>query len=71
MKRFKQFDDKNPIIAASDAFFPFVDGIESLVQAGVKAIVQPYGSIRDKEIIEFSNDMEIILMFSKSRHFSH
>ena len=71
MKRFKQFDNKNPIIAASDAFFPFVDGIESLVQAGVKAVIQPHGSIRDKEIIRFANDMEIILVFSKSRHFSH
>ena len=71
MRKFKQFDNKNPIIAASDAFFPFVDGIESLVQAGVKAVIQPYGSIRDKEIIKFANDMGIILVFSKSRHFSH
>ena len=71
MRKFKRFDNKNPIIAASDAFFPFVDGIESLVQAGVKAVIQPYGSIRDKEIIKFANDMGIILVFSKSRHFSH
>ncbi len=71
MKRFKQFDNESPLAAASDAFFPFLDGIESLVQAGVTAIIQPYGSIRDKEIIKFANDMGIVLIFSKSRHFSH
>ena len=71
MKNFKQFDNENPFVAASDAFFPFLDGIESLVQAGVTAVIQPYGSIKDKEIIKFANDMEIVLIFSKSRHFSH
>ena len=71
MKKFKQFDYENPVVAASDAFFPFLDGIESLVQAGVTAIIQPYGSIKDKEIIKFANDMGIVLIFSKSRHFSH
>ena len=71
MKQFKQFNDKSPIVAASDAFFPFVDGIESLVQAGVSAIVQPHGSIRDKEIIKFANDMGVVLVFSKTRHFNH
>jgi len=62
-------DDK--IIAASDAFFPFVDGIEKLVQAGVSAVIQPYGSIRDKEIIKFANRTNTILVFSKTRHFRH
>tara|TARA_B100000427_G_scaffold328955_1_gene343472 strand:- start:1457 stop:2998 length:1542 start_codon:yes stop_codon:yes gene_type:complete len=71
MKRFKQFNEKNPIVAASDAFFPFVDGIENLVQSGVSAIIQPYGSIRDREIIKFANDMGIVLIFSKTRHFNH
>ena len=71
MKKFKQFNDKDYLVAASDAFFPFVDGIEKLVQAGISAIVQPYGSINDKEIIKFANDMGIVLMFSKSRHFNH
>ena len=71
MKKFKQFNNYSPLVAASDAFFPFVDGIESLVQAGVMAIIQPYGSIRDKEIIKFANDMGVILIFSKSRHFNH
>ena len=71
MKKFKQFNNESPIIAASDAFFPFVDGIEKLVQAGVTAVVQPYGSIRDKEIIKFANATETVLIFSKTRHFRH
>ncbi len=62
---------KSNIYAASDAFFPFVDGIENLVQAGVSAVIQPSGSIRDKEIIKFANKLGIILVFSKTRHFKH
>ena len=59
------------LVAASDAFFPFVDGIELLVQSGVKAIIQPYGSIRDKEVIKFANNTNTVLVFSKTRHFRH
>ena len=59
------------VVAASDAFFPFVDGIEKLVQSGVSAIIQPSGSIRDKEIIKFANRTNTVLMFSKTRHFRH
>ncbi len=59
------------VVAASDAFFPFVDGIEHLVQSGVRAVIQPSGSIRDKEVIKFANDTETVLMFSKTRHFRH
>jgi phosphoribosylaminoimidazolecarboxamide formyltransferase/IMP cyclohydrolase len=59
------------IVAASDAFFPFVDGVEKLIQSGVTAIVQPSGSIRDKEIINFANQTDTILIFSKTRHFRH
>tara|TARA_B100000768_G_C11110347_1_gene302949 strand:+ start:431 stop:640 length:210 start_codon:yes stop_codon:yes gene_type:complete len=59
------------VVAASDAFFPFVDGIEKLVQSGVSAIIQPSGSIRDKEIIKFANQTNTVLMFSKTRHFRH
>ena len=62
---------KNEIVAASDAFFPFVDGIEKLVQSGVSAVVQPEGSIRDKEIINFANATDTVLIFSKTRHFKH
>ena len=59
------------IVAASDAFFPFVDGIEKLVQSGVSAVIQPAGSIRDKEIIKYANQTGTILVFSKTRHFRH
>jgi phosphoribosylaminoimidazolecarboxamide formyltransferase/IMP cyclohydrolase len=69
MKKFNLFD--NDLVAASDAFFPFVDGIEKLVQSGVRAVVQPSGSIRDREIIKFANETDTILVFSKTRHFRH
>ena len=71
MKKFHKEKKGDEIIAASDAFFPFVDGIEKLVQSGVSAIIQPYGSIRDKEIIKFANKTNTILVFSKTRHFKH
>ena len=61
----------NNIVAASDAFFPFVDGIERLVQSGVTAVIQPSGSIRDKDIIKFANQTGTTLVFSKTRHFKH
>ena len=69
MKKFTNLN--NEIVAASDAFFPFVDGIEKLVQSGISAVIQPEGSIRDKEIIKFANDTETVLIFSKTRHFKH
>ena len=69
MKKF--IDNKDEIVAASDAFFPFVDGIEKLVQSGVTAVIQPSGSIRDREIISYANETDTILIFSKKRHFRH
>jgi phosphoribosylaminoimidazolecarboxamide formyltransferase/IMP cyclohydrolase len=69
MNKFNLFNDD--LVAASDAFFPFVDGIEKLVQSGVRAVIQPSGSIRDKEIIKFANETNTILVFSKTRHFRH
>jgi phosphoribosylaminoimidazolecarboxamide formyltransferase/IMP cyclohydrolase len=69
MKKFIHTNED--VVAASDAFFPFVDGIEKLVQSGVIAVVQPSGSIRDKEIINFANETNTILVFSKTRHFRH
>jgi len=62
---------KKDIVAASDAFFPFVDGIEKLIQCGVTAVIQPAGSIRDKEIIKFADETDTILIFSQTRHFKH
>ena len=67
----KFLNKKDEIVAASDAFFPFVDGIEKLVQSGVTAVIQPAGSIRDKEIIRFANATQTVLVFSKTRHFRH
>ena len=71
MKKFQKSENGSKIIAASDAFFPFVDGIETLVNSGVSAVIQPSGSIRDKEIIKFANQTKTILIFSKTRPFRH
>ena len=70
--KMKKFSDiKDDVVAASDAFFPFVDGIEKLVQSGVSAVIHPSGSIKDSEIIKFANQTDTILVFSKTRHFRH
>ena len=70
--KMNKFQNTNhDIVAASDAFFPFVDGVEKLIQSGVSAIIQPSGSIRDKEIIKFANQTNTVLLFSKTRHFKH
>ena len=71
MNQFQKTNNTYGIVAASDAFFPFVDGIETLVQSGISAVIQPSGSIRDKEIIKFANQTETVLVFSKTRHFKH
>ena len=72
INKMKKFIDPNSeIVAASDAFFPFIDGIEKLVQSGVKAVIQPGGSIRDKDIIKFANATGTVLLFSRTRHFRH
>ena len=70
--KMRKFSNRNEnLVAASDAFFPFVDGIEKLVQSGVQAVIQPSGSIRDKEIIKFANETDTVLVFSNTRHFRH
>ena len=58
-------------VAASDAFFPFADGIEALIKAGIKIIVQPGGSIRDQEVINVANKAKIKMLFTGVRHFNH
>ena len=70
MNLFQNLSNKE-ILAASDAFFPFIDGIEKLVQNGVSGIIQPSGSIRDREVINFANKTGTVLIFSKTRHFKH
>ncbi|MBZ0299212.1 MAG: bifunctional phosphoribosylaminoimidazolecarboxamide formyltransferase/IMP cyclohydrolase, partial [Anaerolineae bacterium] len=56
---------------ASDAFFPFADGIEAAAAAGVTAVIQPGGSIRDAEVIEAANRANIAMVFTGTRHFRH
>jgi len=58
-------------VAASDAFFPFKDGIQELINSGVKAVIQPGGSINDKEVIKTADDEGISMVFTGTRHFKH
>ena len=69
-KKFQPKKLKNSV-AASDAFFPFPDGIKKLIKAGVKLIVQPGGSIRDKETIALANKARVKMIFTGIRHFNH
>ena len=58
-------------VAASDAFFPFADGLQILIDAGVMAVVQPGGSVRDEEVIAAAQAAGIAMFFTGTRHFSH
>ena len=58
-------------VAASDAFFPFSDGVEELAKVGVKAIIQPGASINDKKVIKSVNSAGMIMIFTGTRHFKH
>lgn len=58
-------------VMASDAFFPFRDGIDNAAKAGIKAVIQPGGSIRDEEVIQAANDAEMAMIFTGMRHFRH
>ncbi len=69
-KKFQPNKLKNSI-AASDAFFPFPDGVRKLISAGVKLIIQPGGSIRDKEAINVANKAKVKMVFTGVRHFNH
>jgi phosphoribosylaminoimidazolecarboxamide formyltransferase/IMP cyclohydrolase len=64
-------DGRPARVLASDAFFPFADVVETAAAAGIKAIIQPGGSIRDKESIEACNKHGIAMVFSGIRHFKH
>jgi phosphoribosylaminoimidazolecarboxamide formyltransferase/IMP cyclohydrolase len=57
--------------AASDAFFPFADGVEALAGAGVGALIQPGGSVRDNEVIVAANRHGLAMIFTGRRHFNH
>ena len=69
-KQFQNSQIKNSI-AASDAFFPFTDGLNILIKAGVKTIVQPGGSIRDQEVINAADKAKVKMFFTGIRHFNH
>ncbi|MFN8257662.1 MAG: bifunctional phosphoribosylaminoimidazolecarboxamide formyltransferase/IMP cyclohydrolase [Bacteroidales bacterium] len=68
-KSFK-FDLKNAVLA-SDAFFPFADSVEIAYKEGINAVIQPGGSIRDQETIDFCNTNNIAMVFTGTRHFKH
>ena len=57
--------------AASDAFFPFADGVVALAEAGIEAVIQPGGSVRDEEVVEAANRHGIAMVFTGRRHFLH
>ena len=61
----------NGSVMASDAFFPFRDGIDNASQAGISAVIQPGGSIRDEEVIEAANEHGMAMVFTGMRHFRH
>ena len=67
----KNNDKKNNFVAASDAFFPFTDGLKILIKNNCKSIIQPGGSINDRKIINLANNHKISVYFSKFRHFKH
>lgn len=58
-------------VMASDAFFPFADSVEIAGKAGVKSVIQPGGSIRDKDSVEYCNENEMAMVFTGTRHFKH
>jgi len=58
-------------VMASDAFFPFRDGIDAAAEAGIRAVIQPGGSIRDEEVIAAANEAGMAMVFTGVRHFRH
>ena len=67
----KAGDRARGAVMASDAFFPFPDGVEEAIEAGVRAIIQPGGSIRDDEVIRAVDDAGMTMVFTGTRHFRH
>ncbi len=66
-----QADSRQGSALASDAFFPFADGPELAVKAGVTAIIQPGGSVRDDEVVAAAEQAGVTMVFTKRRHFRH
>ena len=58
-------------VLASDAFFPFADGIEEAASHGVTAVIQPGGSVKDEEVVAAANRLDLAMVFTGIRHFRH
>ena len=58
-------------VMASDAFFPFRDGIDAAAEAGISAVIQPGGSMRDEEVIQAADEHDMAMVFTGIRHFRH
>jgi phosphoribosylaminoimidazolecarboxamide formyltransferase/IMP cyclohydrolase len=58
-------------VVASDAFFPFADGLQAAISAGARAVIQPGGSIRDADVIAAADEAGIAMVFTGMRHFRH
>ncbi|HET6919611.1 MAG TPA: bifunctional phosphoribosylaminoimidazolecarboxamide formyltransferase/IMP cyclohydrolase, partial [Jiangellaceae bacterium] len=58
-------------VAASDAFFPFADGLQVLLDAGIRAVVQPGGSVRDEDVIAAAREAGVTMYLTATRHFFH
>ena len=67
----KAGDKAKGAVLASDAFFPFADGVEAAAKAGVKAIIQPGGSVRDEDVIKAADELGLVMVFTDMRHFKH
>jgi phosphoribosylaminoimidazolecarboxamide formyltransferase/IMP cyclohydrolase len=67
----KATTDLTGTAAASDAFFPFRDGLDAVAAVGARAVVQPGGSVRDEEVINAANEHGIAMVFTARRHFRH
>ena len=63
--------DLNGSVAASDAFFPFADGLMEIIKCGATSVIQPGGSVRDQEVIDAANENDISMVFTGLRHFKH
>jgi phosphoribosylaminoimidazolecarboxamide formyltransferase / IMP cyclohydrolase len=64
-------DTLNGSVAASDAFFPFRDGLDVVADAGATAVVQPGGSVRDQDVIAAADERGLAMVFTGRRHFRH
>jgi len=71
LARMKACRDTKGCVAASDAFFPFPDGVEELAAAGVTAVIQPGGSVRDHEVVTAADKLKLAMLFTGARHFKH